>query len=85
MLVPHGWNTGIGLAADLQIVAAAGNAKWVEYLTPDPYMDDVFEHPPKPDAEGFLTIPSGPGLGFRWSVAGIHRLSQGITIAESAI
>ena len=85
MLVPHGWNTGIGLAADLQIVAAAGNAKWVEYLTPDPYMDDVFAHPLKPDAEGFLTIPDAPGLGFQWSVAGIHRLSQGITISESAI
>jgi D-galactarolactone cycloisomerase len=84
MLVPHGWNTGIGLAADLQIVAAAGNARWVEYLTPDPYMDDVFEHPPKPDAEGFLAIPDAPGLGFGWSVEGIRRLSQGVTITESA-
>jgi D-galactarolactone cycloisomerase len=85
MLVPHGWNTGIGLACDLQLVAAAGNARWVEYLTPDPYMDDVFEHPPKPDAEGFLAIPDAPGLGFAWSVEGIRRLSQGATITESAI
>jgi D-galactarolactone cycloisomerase len=85
MLVPHGWNTGIGLAADLQLVAAAGNARWVEYLTPDPYMDDVFEQPPKPDAEGFLAIPDAPGLGFAWSVEGIRHLSQGITITESAI
>jgi L-alanine-DL-glutamate epimerase-like enolase superfamily enzyme len=85
MLVPHGWNTGIGLAGDLQLMAAAGNARWVEYLTPDPYMDDVFEHPPKADAEGFLAIPDAPGLGFAWSVEGIRRLSQGITITESAI
>lgn len=85
MLVPHGWNTGIGLAADLQIVAAAGNARWVEYLTPDPYMDDVFDRPPKPDAEGFLAIPDAPGLGFQWSVEGIRRMSQGITISESSI
>lgn len=85
MMVPHGWNTGIGLAADLQLVAAAGNARWVEYLTPDPYMNDVFECPPQPDAEGFLPIRDAPGLGFTWSVEGIHRLSRGITITESAI
>ena len=34
LLVPHGWNTAVGLAADLQLVAAAGNARWVEYITP---------------------------------------------------
>jgi D-galactarolactone cycloisomerase len=85
MLVPHGWNTGIGLAGDLQLMAVAGNARWVEYLTPDAYMDDVFEHPPKVDAEGFLAIPEAPGLGFAWSVEGIRRLSQGTTITESAI
>ena len=27
MLVPHGWNTAVGLAADLQLVAAAANAR----------------------------------------------------------
>jgi D-galactarolactone cycloisomerase len=82
-VVPHGWNTGVGLAADLHVMAAAGNAKWVEFLTPEPYMDDVFENPLKLDAEGFLSIPDGPGYGFKWSTEGIHRLSQGITIAKS--
>jgi len=83
MVVPHGWNTGVGLAADLHLTAAAGNARWVEFLTPEPYMDDVFETPVKLDAEGFLVIPDGPGYGFRWSADGIRRLSQGISITES--
>lgn len=83
MIVPHGWNTGIGLAADLHLVAAAGNARWVEFLTPEPYMDDVFETPLQLDADGLLTIPDEPGYGFKWSAAGIHRLSRGISIAES--
>ena len=52
MIVPHGWNTGVGLAADLHLVAAAGNARWVEFLTPEPYMDDVFETPLQLDADG---------------------------------
>jgi L-alanine-DL-glutamate epimerase-like enolase superfamily enzyme len=48
-------------------------------------MDDVFETPLKLDAEGFLTIPDGPGYGFKWSAEGIRRLSQGISITESRI
>ena len=83
MLVPHGWNTGIGLAADLQVLAAAGNARWIEFLTPDPYIDEIFETPLKLDAEGFLVIPDLPGYGFRWNAEGIRRLSQGMNIAAS--
>lgn len=81
MIVPHGWNTGIGLAADLHLVAAAGNARWVEFLTPEPYLDDVFETPLTMDAEGCLAIPQGPGYGYRWNPDGIEKLSRGIRIA----
>jgi len=85
MLVPHGWNTGIGLAADLHVMAAAGNARWVEFLTPEPYIDDVFETPLKVDADGYLVIPDSPGYGFKWSHEGIARLSHGIRIAETIL
>ncbi len=85
MLVPHGWNTGVGLAADLHIVAAAGNARWVEFLTPDPYIDDLFETSLKIDMDGLLRIPDLPGYGVKWSAEGIRRLSQGINVTESVI
>lgn len=39
LVVPHGWNTGVGLVADLHLSAAAANAKFVEYLTPEPYLE----------------------------------------------
>lgn len=78
LVVPHGWNTGVGLAADLHLTAAAGNARWIEFLTPEPYIDDVFADSPKLDAEGYLQVPDGPGYGFKWSADGIERLSQGI-------
>ncbi len=80
LFVPHGWNTAVGLAADLQLVAAAGNARWVEYITPAPYIEDLCETPPALDAEGFLTIPDGPGLGFRWSAEGIARHTGGMKL-----
>src|SRR5438105_14820530 len=61
--VPHGWNTAVGLAADLQLAAAVPVARYVEYLTPSPYIEEIITEPFKVDAEGYLTIPERPGLG----------------------
>ena len=83
MLVPHGWNTAVGLAADLQLVAAAANARWVEYITPSPYIDDLCETPPALDNEGYLRVPDAPGLGFRWNAAGIARYTGGLSLTPS--
>ncbi len=63
LFVPHGWNTAIGLAADLALVAAIPVARYVEYLTPSPYIDEIITEPFQVDAEGYLTIPDRPGLG----------------------
>ena len=61
--VPHGWNTAIGLAADLQLAGAMPVAKYVEFLSPSPYIDELIVDPFRPDADGMLTIPDKPGLG----------------------
>jgi L-alanine-DL-glutamate epimerase-like enolase superfamily enzyme len=63
LFVPHGWNTAIGLAADLALVASIPVARYVEYLTPSPYIEEIITEPFKLDAEGFLPIPDLPGLG----------------------
>ncbi|HEX5272514.1 MAG TPA: mandelate racemase/muconate lactonizing enzyme family protein [Gemmataceae bacterium] len=73
LLVPHGWNTAVGLAADLQLVAALPVARYVEYLTPTPYIDELIAEPFKPDAEGFLTIPDRPGLGIELNREALKR------------
>ncbi len=65
VMVPHGWNTAVGLAADLQLSAAMPVARYVEYLTPCDYMDDLTVEPFILDAEGFLMIPDRPGLGIQ--------------------
>lgn len=62
-LIPHGWNTAIGLAADLQLSAAMPVARYVEYLTPCAYVEDLTVEPFQLDEEGFLKIPSSSGLG----------------------
>ncbi len=76
LFVPHGWNTAVGLAADLQLVAAVPTARWVEYITPAPYIEDlVLDSPFVLNDEGHLKIPEGPGLGLRWNPDGVERFS----------
>jgi L-alanine-DL-glutamate epimerase-like enolase superfamily enzyme len=71
LLVPHGFNTAVGVAADLQLVSALPNARWIEYITPSPLIEDIMTKPFTLDAEGYLTIPSGPGLGIEISREGL--------------
>jgi D-galactarolactone cycloisomerase len=63
LLVPHGWNTAVGLAADLHLTAALPVARYVEFLTPSPYLDDLIVNRFRPDADGYLRVPTAPGLG----------------------
>ena len=71
LFLPHGWNTAVGLAADLQLVAAVPTARWVEYITPAPYVEDIVAEPFMLDADGLLTISEEPGLGVKWNSDGI--------------
>ena len=61
--VGHGWNTALGLAADLQLAAALPNVDLVEYIGGSSYVDGITEEPFRLDDEGYLTIPDRPGLG----------------------
>lgn len=75
LMVPHGWNTAVGVAADLQLVAALPVARYVEYLTPCPYIEDILVHPFRLDADGFLEIPDLPGLGIDLNREALKRYS----------
>lgn len=73
LYVPHGWNTAIGLAADLHLVAAVPVARYVEYLTPSPYIEEIITEPFNVDAEGYLPIPTKPGLGIELNREALKR------------
>lgn len=62
-VIPHGWNTAVGLAADLQISSFLPVARYVEYLTPCAYIDELTTEKFVLDEAGFLEIPGRPGLG----------------------
>ncbi len=76
LLVPHGWNNAVGLAADLQLVAALPVARWVEYLTPSQYIDEIVAEPFQLDGDGMLKIPNKPGLGIELNREAVAKYSR---------
>ncbi|MGI8406600.1 MAG: mandelate racemase/muconate lactonizing enzyme family protein [Thermomicrobiales bacterium] len=61
--IPHGWNTAIGLAADLHLASAFATTDLIEYIVGSPYVDDITDGGWTLDEDGMLAIPDRPGLG----------------------
>jgi D-galactarolactone cycloisomerase len=61
--VGHGWNTALGLAADLQMGAAMPGTDLVEYIAGSSYLNDITEDKFQLDRDGCLAVPVTPGLG----------------------
>jgi D-galactarolactone cycloisomerase len=74
-VIPHGWNTAVGLAADLHLASASRTTDLVEYLTGSPFIDEIVEHPWKLDSAGMLTIPTSPGLGLSLNLDAVEKYS----------
>lgn len=71
--IPHGWNTAVGLAADLQLASAFAGTDLVEYLTGSPFIDEIAAGGWRLDADGMLPIPDAPGLGLALDPAAVKR------------
>jgi len=61
--IGHGWNTALGVAADLQLASVFPDTNFVEYIGGSPYVDGITRGGFTVDAEGYLEIPDRPGLG----------------------
>jgi D-galactarolactone cycloisomerase len=82
-LIPHGWNTAIGLAADLHLASALPETDLVEYITGSPYLDDLVVGGWQLDQDGMLAIPDAPGLGIDLDLDAVARFTQGEPWLES--
>ena len=76
-LIPHGWNTAVGLAADLQLASALPGTDLVEYISGSAYVDDIKAGGWTLDADGMLPIPSTPGLGIELDLDRVAHYSDG--------
>jgi L-alanine-DL-glutamate epimerase-like enolase superfamily enzyme len=74
--IPHGWNTAVGLASDLQMASAFPGTDLVEYLTGSPFIDEIAAGGWRLDADGMLPIPDRPGLGVEISLEAVAEYSR---------
>jgi D-galactarolactone cycloisomerase len=79
--IPHGWNTAVGLASDLQIASAFPHTDLVEYLTGAPFIDELALEKWRLDADGMLAIPDKPGLGVEINLDALAEFS-GCDVSE---
>ncbi len=75
--IPHGWNTAIGLAADLHLTSSLPGAGLVEYKSGSAYIDQITEGGFTLDDNGLLAVPTGPGLGLRLNLDALARYAPG--------
>src|SRR5213595_1623093 len=75
--IPHGWNTAVGLAADLHLASAFPDTDLVEYLTGSPFIDEITASGWHLDADGMLPIPTAPGLGLKLDLDALEKYTQG--------
>jgi L-alanine-DL-glutamate epimerase-like enolase superfamily enzyme len=81
-MIPHGWNTAVGLAADLQLASAFPGTDLVEYLDGSPFIDGIVAHPWQLDSNGMLPIPDRPGLGLELDWHALKRFTNGEPLRE---
>ena len=75
---PHTWTNGLGLLANLHVVAGVGGGPFVEFPYDPPgwtpqRRDAFLAEPIRPDADGLLRVPQRPGLGVMLDEVSIKR------------
>jgi L-alanine-DL-glutamate epimerase-like enolase superfamily enzyme len=81
--IPHGWNTAVGLAADLQLASAFPGTDLVEYLTGSPFIDEITAGGWRIDADGMLLIPDRPGLGLTLDPDALKKYTRGERLMQN--
>ncbi len=78
--VPHGWNTAVGLAADLHLASAFPDTDLVEYLAGSAFIDEITVGGWHLDGDGMLAIPSRPGLGLELDRDAVAKYTRGAAL-----
>ncbi len=78
---PHTWTNGLGLIANLHVVAGVGGGPYVEFPYDPPgwteqRRDFFLSQPLLIDSAGCLAVPPGPGLGAEIDEAAVTRWAR---------
>lgn len=71
---PHAWLTDLLTAASLHVNAVLPRSLFLEYNVSDnPMLREVIRNPVQMDAEGFIPVPQGNGLGIEINEAAVKK------------
>ena len=78
---PHTWTNGLGLLANLHVVAGVGGGPYLEFPYDPPgwteqRRDFLLAEPLMIERDGCLRVPEAPGLGAEIDEAALARLAQ---------
>ncbi len=62
-LVPHGWNTAVGVACDIHLVASLPTRAFVEFNVGNRLVEELGRPGFQLGSDGCLAVPDAPGLG----------------------
>jgi L-alanine-DL-glutamate epimerase-like enolase superfamily enzyme len=71
---PHAWLTDLLAAASLHFNAVLPRALFLEYnVCENPMLREIIRNPVRMDADGFMAVPQGPGLGIEVDEKAVQR------------
>ncbi len=76
VVIPHGWKTGITVAANMHLHAAASNVPMFELVSPQLWSSQLRRELTTPEPvlrDGLLELPSAPGLGIELDQEAVAR------------
>lgn len=76
--MPHCFSTGVSLCASLHWMAATGGNLCEYCFAPSPLMRELVNPLPQLGADGFVDVPTAPGLGVQLdpAVLAAYRVSE---------
>ena len=78
LCIPHGWKSGITIAAQIHLSAASNNVPLIEYMEPNLWPSVIRSELAVPEflpERGTIALPRTPGLGVALNPEVIERLS----------
>lgn len=82
-LVPHGWNTAIGVAADVHLMAVLPTKSCIEFNVGNRLVEDILDSPFILDENGCIPVPDAPGLGVEPDRAVLESLEESCFASET--
>jgi len=77
LCTPHGWKSGLTVAAEIHLSAAATNVPFIEFMVPELWPSVIRRELVQPEftpKNGLIELPASPGLGVRLNEEVVQRL-----------